>query len=491
MAVTESPIQPQPVNQRRSDPGDLDVLKMGNNLVIKLHLLMNLCQFYGPKIMATQKFMRESLGAINDMLRREERLSLKVVKDDLFLNGGILRYSPEGFTSFKSLVAHWKKRFIGEVSFNAILDEKTLGEFISILNNLEEGSKVNAKLFIEQLVNSGISSIEVGPLEVLETEDPTDREEDQRQAAKKVFFETITAVKRLMEDVKKGKLYFNVRRLKRLAQKAVNLIQEDEAFLLGMAVIKNYDEYTFNHSVNVFIYSLAIGKRLGFSKKTLTELGLTALLHDVGKSKIPKEVLNKPGALTEEEWAVMKRHPLDGVEIVLNLKQLGEVNPKLVFGIFEHHLKNNLSGYPRLFRKKEVNLFGQIIQIVDAYDAMTTPRIYKKNPCIPEQALAIMLKERDICFDPILLKVFIGLVGIYPIGSLVLLNGNELGIVYKPNPKLADRPQVILVAGDDKGNQKREVVDLAETDGEGQYRRSIIKTLDPFKHHVDVAKYFL
>ena len=142
-----------------------------------------------------------------------------------------------------------------------------------------------------------------------------------------------------------------------------------------------------------------------------------------------KEVLNKPGAINEEEWQVMKKHPLSGVEIVLNLRQLGEVNPKMVFGIFEHHLKNNLSGYPRLFRKKEINLFGQIIQIADGYDAMTTPRVYKQTSYTPEQALAVMIKDKGIYFDPILLKVFIGLVGIYPIGSLVLLNTNQLGIV--------------------------------------------------------------
>jgi hypothetical protein len=142
-------------------------------------------------------------------------------------------------------------------------------------------------------------------------------------------------------------------------------------------------------------------------------------------------------------------------------------------------------------QKKEINLFGQIIQVADAYDAMTTPRIYKKTPCTPEGALAIMLRDSGIHFDPILLKIFVGLVGICPIGSLVLLNTNELGIVYKPNPKWAQRPQVILVAEDDKGYQKGKVVDLTETDGEGRYRWSIIKTLDPFKHHVDIGKYFL
>jgi putative nucleotidyltransferase with HDIG domain len=260
-----------------------------------------------------------------------------------------------------------------------------------------------------------------------------------------------------------------------------------------MTTIKNYDEYTFNHSVNVSIYSLAMGKRLGFSKKTLTELGITALLHDIGKSKIPREVLNKPASLNDEEWGMMKKHPLTGVEIVLNLKQLGEINPRMVVGIFDHHLKSDLSGYPKLFRKKEVSLFGRIIQIADSYDAMTTPRIYKKTPYTPEQALALLLRERTVHYDPVLLKIFIGLVGIYPIGSLVLLNTRELGIVYKPShdPRWLDRPTVILVARSEKGDVKKEVVDLTETDGAGRYKRSIVKTLDPFQYHIDITKHFL
>jgi HD-GYP domain-containing protein (c-di-GMP phosphodiesterase class II) len=302
----------------------------------------------------------------------------------------------------------------------------------------------------------------------------------------------IWAIKEVIAHIK-GEQHADVRKLKRLAQKAVHLVIEDESILLGMTTIKNYDEYTFNHSVNVSIYSLAMGKRLGFSKKTLTELGITALLHDIGKSKIPIEVLNKPASLNEEEWGAMKKHPLMGVEIILNLKQLGEINPRMVVGIFDHHLKSDQSGYPKLFRKKEISLFGRIIQIADSYDAMTTPRIYKKVPYTPEQALAIMLRERAVHFDPILLKIFIGLVGIYPIGSLVLLNTREMGIVYKPShdPKWLDQPIVILVDRDREGEVRKEVVDLTETDGEGRYKRSIVKTLDPFQYHIDIAKYFL
>jgi len=225
----------------------------------------------------------------------------------------------------------------------------------------------------------------------------------------------------------------------------------------------------------------------------LTELGVTALLHDVGKAKIPKAILNKPGLFDEDEWGLMKRHPLLGVEVLLNLKQLGEVNPRIVIGIFDHHLRKDFTGYPRLFRKKEVSLFGRIIQIADSYDAMTTAKNYKKAPYTPEQALAVMMREREAHFDPILLKIFIGVVGIFPIGSLVLLNTREMGIVYKanPDPKCLDRPQVIIVERDGKREAKKELVDLTETNGGGQFKRNIVKTLDPNKYHIDIAKYFL
>jgi HD-GYP domain-containing protein (c-di-GMP phosphodiesterase class II) len=494
MEATQSAVQPEKATQKKSEVMGPDLSKLANNLVTKFHVLMRISQIYDSKNVALHQFVQESLQTINTLIEREGPLSLKIVKDDFFLNGQRLRYSVEGFTSFKYLLTQWKKRLIGEVIFNSPVDERVLREFIYTLINLEEGREENAAFFNEQLASRNITSVEVNSLEVAESDEEgfTLQKEDQREVGKKVFFETIGTIREVITQIK-SKQYADVRKLKRLAQKAVHLVIEDESILLGMTTIKNYDEYTFNHSVNVSIYSLAIGKRLGFSKKALTELGITALLHDIGKSKIPREVLNKPASLDEEEWGMMKKHPLMGVEIVLNLKQLGEINPRMVVGIFDHHLKSDLSGYPKLFRRREVGLFGRIIQIADSYDAMTSPRIYRKTPYTPEQALALLLRERTVNFDPILLKIFIGLVGIYPIGSLVLLNTREMGIVYKPDhdPKWLDRPMVILVARGEKGDVKKEIVDLKETDGTGRHRRSIVKTLDPHQYHIDIAKYFL
>jgi HD-GYP domain-containing protein (c-di-GMP phosphodiesterase class II) len=491
----ETASQPQRVSPKSPEVMDPDLSKLGNSLITKFHVLMKISQIYDSKNVALHQFIQESLQGINALINREGSLSLKIQKDDLFLNEKRLRYSVDGFTSFKYLLTQWKKRLIGEITFKAPLDERVLKEFVYALMGLEEGREENATIFTETLINNNIRSIEVNALEVDEEAEEegalTVPKVDPYEIAKKVFFESIWTIKDVITHIQ-GKQYAEVRKLKRLAQKAVHLVMEDESILLGMATIKNYDEYTFNHSVNVSIYSLAMGKRLGFSMKTLTELGITALLHDIGKSKIPKEILNKPSPFDEGEWGIMKKHPLWGVEILLNLKQLGEINPKIVIGVFGHHLKNDFSGYPKLFRKNEVSLYERIIQIADSYDAMTTPTLYRKVPFTPEQALAMMLKERGTHFDETLLKIFIGLVGIYPIGSLILLNTHELGIVYKPNsnPKWMDRPIVLIVSRDERGEATKEMVDLTETDGGGHFKRSVIKTLDPFKYHIDITKYF-
>jgi putative nucleotidyltransferase with HDIG domain len=491
VAVT-SPTPPE-ASVPRSGAMSIDLSRLGNNLVSKFHVMMRVSQIYDAKNVTFRQFMQESLETINTLVQKEGGLSLKIVRDDIFFNDQRLRYSVEGFTSFKYLMTLWKKKLIGGVTFRGPIDEGALQAFIYTMNNLPEGREENAAHFNEEMAHQHVQSIEVIPLEGIERDEgETLQKEDQRVVGKKVFFETLGTIKEVITQIK-TKQCPEVRKLKRLAQTAVNLVMQDESILMGLTAIKNYDEYTFNHSVNVAIYALGIGRRLGFTKKTLTELGITAMLHDIGKSKIPREVLNKPAKLDDGEWNQMKKHPLTGVEIVLNLKQLGELNPRMVIGIFDHHLKSDMTGYPKVFRKKEPSLFGRIIQIADCYDAMTTPRVYRKAPYTPEQALAILLRDRGTQFDPILLKIFVGLMGIFPIGSLVMLDTKELAIVYKANadPRWLDRPQVILVSRDQKGDVKKEFADLAEADGAGHFKRSIAKTLDPNKYHIDIAKYFI
>jgi HD-GYP domain-containing protein (c-di-GMP phosphodiesterase class II) len=468
--------------------------KSGNILVIKLHVLMKISRIYDVNNQTLHHFIQEFIQVINPLILRYKTISFKIIRDDLYLNEQRLRWLVEGFSSFKFLLAELKKRCIGEIIFRMALNERILMEFSNRLASLEEGKEDNAKRLKEQLMSQGISIIDVHPTQVFEGEEEGLflHREDQKETGKKLYFETVGAIKEVITNIR-GNQYANLRKLKRLTQKAVRLIIEDESILLGLATIKNYDEYTFNHSVNAAIYSLGIGRRLGFTKGTMMELGMAALLHDVGKAKIPREILNKPSHLDEEEWDVMRKNPVLGAEIALGLKQLSEISPRIAIGIFDHQLKNDFSGYPRLFRKKKISLFGRVIKIANAYDAMTTPKNYKLIPYTPGQALAVMLKDQGIDFDPILLKIFIGLVGIYPVGSLLLLDTREVGIVFKPNPdpKLLGRPIIILIRLDKTIAAKNELIDLTDINEEGAFKRNIVKTLDPYKYRIDISKYFL
>src|SRR4030042_5920572 len=197
MDVIQPTTQSEKAKPKPPDGMDPDLLKLGNNLVTKFHVLMRISQIYDSKNVAIQQFVQESLETINRLIKREGILSLKIVKDDIFLNEQRLRYSVEGFTSFKYLLTQWKKRLIGEVLFKELVDEGDLREFLYTLMSLEEGREEKAALFTERLMERHISSIEVNPLEVFEGEEGAIalRREDSQTVAGKAFFETIGTIK--------------------------------------------------------------------------------------------------------------------------------------------------------------------------------------------------------------------------------------------------------------------------------------------------------
>jgi putative nucleotidyltransferase with HDIG domain len=300
-------------------------------------------------------------------------------------------------------------------------------------------------------------------------------------------------VKEVQEGIKTQRL-INVRKAKHMMQGAVTSIMQDDSALLGLTSIKNYDDYTFNHCVNVAIYAIALGQRVGIPKKHLCHLGMAGLFHDIGKMGIPKEVLNKTGKLSPQEWAMIRAHPVVGVEMVIRMKEWGELSARLIDAAFEHHLKYDLTGYPRLARKRNLTLFGKIIAISDFYDALVRPRVYRQYPYVSEKILGLMLERAGKDFDPALVKVFINMIGISPLGTLVLLNTNEMGIVVQTqeDPDLIDRPRVCLLHYSEGEYRKGKIVDLREMDETFRsFERSIVKTLDPNEYNIHVAEFVI
>jgi HD-GYP domain-containing protein (c-di-GMP phosphodiesterase class II) len=313
---------------------------------------------------------------------------------------------------------------------------------------------------------------------------------DTRKIVKKAYYNAVSFTKGVMTKIKAGEKV-TIKKAKRVVESMVDHILEEEKLLLGMTAIKDYDEYTYHHSVNVSILSIALGQRLGLSKKMLTELGLVALFHDIGKIEIPAEILNKVTNFNDDEWKVIKKHPAWGVKALLKLKGMEHSSIRSAIVAFEHHMNYDLSGYPKVRNYPELDFYSRLVSLADQYDAMTSSRVYSRIPLAPDKALSIMMERSTTQLDPLLFKFFINMVGVFPIGTLVMLDTKELGLVYESEVIFADRPRVLIII-DQKGQSVHgPVVNLTEKDESGKYLRSIIKTLDPNKYKINLAEYLL
>lgn len=215
-------------------------------------------------------------------------------------------------------------------------------------------------------------------------------------------------------------------------------ISDNDAIAVDISALKISDEYTFKHSVDVATMSMIVAKRYGFTREQIYELGIAGLLHDIGKSQIPNELLNKAGKLTDEEFALMKQHTLFGYQILKDKKELSE---DIKMGVLQHHEKTNGSGYPTGAKEDKINLFAKIISIVDIYDALVTERPYKK-PFSPRDAVEMIMSMTDE-LDINVMRSFLESVILYPVGTNVDLSTGEKAKVVDNNPKYVLRPKVI------------------------------------------------
>jgi HD-GYP domain-containing protein (c-di-GMP phosphodiesterase class II) len=263
--------------------------------------------------------------------------------------------------------------------------------------------------------------------------------------------------------------------------------------MLGFTTLRCHDQYTQKHSVNVALLSIALANRAGYPKVELADLGLAALFHDMGKSAIPLDVLNKPGEFTEEEWAAMRSHPTEGVLSLALLRGITNLPARMAAASFEHHMNLDYSGYPKLKTPWKLSLTGRVLMIADCYDAMTSSRVYRREPMAPAKVLNMMFQKSGQSFDPTLLKLFVTCVGIIPIGTLAELTTGEIAVVLRPAPDKAnsERPLVKVIA--DANSQpvdNGQELDLTEKDDTGSYRHSIVRLIDNAEHRFDTSRYF-
>ena len=422
--------------------------------------------------------------SINNCMENES-LTIKISNDQLYVDDEKLPYSRTTKNLFNNIIRYYDTRDLDGVRLLEDIKRASTDEILAFMRLLDiSGQQPEPMAWLkDNLAEEGIEWVDL----IKKTERPPDEESfkskaERRERAKRDYTYAKASIEEVAQKIKEGKGEVGVRKTVRVVQDMVtNLIEDDEVYS-AISTLRVFDDYTYTHSVNVAMLSMCIGRRINLSRRNLVNLGMCALFHDLGKIEIPNKVLYKKEKLDDKELKQIQRHSLNSSRLMMKLKAAPDSKARILVPMFEHHLKYDLSGYPHANWKKPLTLFGKIISIADKYDTLTSSRVYRKSLLSPDRALGYMFDRAGKDFDPILIKVFINIMGVYPVGTLMKVDTGELALVVSsPSRDFSKRPLVCILEKDGDGNyKKKEIINLDERNAEtGEYVRDIIETYHP------------
>jgi len=463
----------------------------GRSLLLALYAALRSLKMYPVENATVQKSLDDLDAAARSLLETEVELEIRIAGDFIFVNGTRLRVELDNYASFSHILVMLRAFEIGVLHVHSGMDRRQWQIFLSILLSVSQQGQTEERL--EEL-QERLDAAKVTHLGVERAQAEGGASEQSRHQAKRVYSEGVAVTRDMVSGIRLGRGP-RLKRVKRAVQLVVDQVLNNEMSMVGMTTVRDYDEYTFTHSVNVCIFSVALGKKLGFTKVQLYDLGMTALLHDVGKARVPAEILNKTGSLDEREWKFIQQHPWMGALTLFGLRAYEEIPYRSILVAHEHHMKMDLTGYPKTIRPRTLGIFSRIVSVADGFDAATTRRVYTTTPIEPDQVLKEMWDNPKRGYDRVVVKALINLIGVYPVGTCVILDTLEVAIVAGPGPdaQQLNRPLVRIAVDVDgatvplPGNQ----VSLAEKDESGAYKRSIVKVTNPNRFGLTPGDYFV
>ncbi len=401
-------------------------------------------KMYGTVHPMFGKSLDKAYPAFEDALANRQEMVIGIIGEEL-------AFEKEIFFDLSKLlrpaILYLKERNIERLTFSRGLSKEELGKFVGFIAGPKEDFKGDSQA---SLSLSGVEHINIGKLKVDDSQD----KDTFGPAQFNLYDSSADKVGQALSGV------LNSEKIDHLALKfSLNNIMESLSAqhqeLLKLATVKKYDAETYTHMLNVSIFSMYFSSRLGFDKADILNIGVAAMFHDIGKLFISRKILHKPGQLTNQEFGRIKSHALLGAEIMLKYADGLGILPVVVS--FEHHLKYDSSGYPRLPFLRKPHLASLIVSICDVYDALSQRRGYKQDYS-PDVVYNIMNREKGSSFDPELLDKFFKFMGLWPIGSVVALNDGSIALVRGQNESDIQRPKVEVVSPE----SKKRMVDLAQ-----------------------------
>lgn len=411
-----------------------------------------------------QRAMKDLVKIIELLLQDREEVTFEIYADTFFLENQML---PEESLRNAALLSGLVERGVGTFALKREVTPEEVDAFVNLLTSPE--AAVRATGGAEQFLRtSGVQHITVGPLRtappssMLVEVDPSNAYQAGHTAAQELRAQ---ASRRQPLDINKARVFLSA---------AMEVVLQNRFSFMGLMASRDYDEESTYHAVNVAVLALLIGTRLGLQHDQLMALGMGALLHDIGKVRVPQHLLNRASELTPEEQALLKRHPVHGGNILRDLEELGRVGATVAL---EHHAHYDLSGYPRLQAKTYQHLFSRIVAVADAYDTLTSARSGVQRPLRPELAMKFIAAGLGTIFDPTVGKIFLRMMGIYPVGSVVQLNTGVLAMVLKASEYSVAEPLVRII----RDGQLGELINLA-----AEPSQWITKGMDPAEVDLDI-----
>lgn len=382
-----------------------------------------------PLVVQSMQEFADAVATVMDL--GFEEVTVNVYKATLFIENQVL---PEESVTYRKLIEDLLARGVSALTLSFGFTPADASAVAAMINATEITTIEQARTYLENLGATNVTVAETTDL------DDAVREAEERAnkaAGKETYDRGVSLMRDVETQAKLGKV-FEVEPLQQMVSALLDTLFKDPAAILGLTAIKGHDDYTLNHSLNVCIISISLGASLGLDSESLKSLGLSALLYDLGKVRIPEEILNKEGPLTADEWQIVKSHTTEGADLLKRI-QLVDQMPMVV--AYEHHQRHDLQGYPAPSAPQEQHLFSKVVALCDAYDAMTTRRPFRRE-IRPDKALAVLMQGRAKAYDPSVTKALVAMLGIYPMGAVVTLDDRSTAVVFRVNKDDLLRPRV-------------------------------------------------
>lgn len=467
-----------------------DVTRNAQELVVRLSTLLRTAYVHGPNNDAWHPIAQALQQRVARLHAAEGQVVVGLRHGRLAVNEHAVRPSFSEHGAHQSLAEALHARGIGRVSF---LAEPAAQELIGLaytLAEVEEATADDVPALNARLHARGLRRVTLSPLQA-DDAGPLGGLADRHARGLHLYYKGQHAARGVMEGLRDGRSV-GFRHIKRFAQEAVELLTLHRGLGLALPFLRSAGPYLESHAVNVALYAIVVGERIGLDRQRLAELAMAAMVRDVGKSTLPPELLDKPGDLTASEWAHFKQFPHVAVPRLLRFRGFGESTLRQTLVAFEHQFRG---ANDRTLMTREFSLFTRITQIAGDYDAMTSPRPYRPSALTPSDALRMLIRDRHrTAADPVLLKAFVHAMGIYPVGSVVVLDTRELALVVEPpfSDDALTRPRVRLLAAPDGSPYPHSAaLDLRAVDDLGRHPRSIAVALDPAPFGLNVPRLLL